>query len=627
MRDVRRILPAAILACALAAGLIPAAAQSQHKDVIDDSVRRVIFVPGITFDKPVGSAEDQKPINACYRAVEKTFHYLFNILTVPGLRKTGWLHPFTTLPLYTAQQIYAFDYNPAFEPIANSDDPAHVNEPCVRYSSVREPLETIDHDPSYKGPPNDNTYQGVDTRGFVRDFPDLDSTPESGGIFQPPPVNAPTNDQLKPGAAARFGHQFRAWIDECPQCHFDIITHSLGGAVVAYWLAAYAEARDTKSIHSVITIDSPVNGVDAWGEASGLTELGISNITIGPIRDLVFSNAGGLITGKVAQDLQDSNFGRMSRQAAGKVDMRCISNLNDMLIPSQWATIQPEGAAIITYKTLTDRVPTTVKGPCENLVDHYTVDDPFDITFINQLVKALAISPNAAIPDLNVFANAHTKPLDSVSAWVPVVEQIARDTPKWSAANTPFAADLQLAGRSPFLTPGAETSIEVQLLNRGNSPWETNKVSLRLVEGVTFGLAKEQPLSQQVNPGEEIPLRLKFAVPKTPGVYPSRWQLTHGTTYFGPQIKLDLIVLPAGREQSGVVTDPVAIMRGLIDKLAADVQARIEDEIRRLEEAAAREALRQICGAVPAMVLATGGLVAWRRRNRLDGGEEGGDEF
>jgi hypothetical protein len=68
-------------------------------------------------------------------------------------------------------------------------------------------------------------------------------------------------------------------------------------------------------------------------------------------------------------------------------------------------------------------------------------------------------------------------------------------------------------------------------------------------------------------------------------------------------------------------------MRGLIDKLAADVQARIEDEIRRLEEAAAREALRQICGAVPAMVLATGGLVAWRRRNRLDGGEEGGDEF
>ena len=306
--------------------------------------------------------------------------------------------------------------------------------------------------------------------------------------------------------------------------------------------------------------------------------------------------------------------------------MRCISNLNDMLIPSQWATIQPVGATIITYKTLNDSVPTTVKGPCENLVDHYTVEDPFDITFINQLIKALAISPKAAIPDQNVLANAHNKPLDNVSVWVPVVEQIARDTPKWSAANTPFAADLQLVTRSPFLTPGAEAPIEVRLLNRGNSPWEVNKVSLRLVDGTAFRLANDQPLPEQVNPGEEIPLRLKISVTKTPGVYPSRWQLVHGTTYFGPKIKLDLVVLPAGRDQSGAVTAPIAVMRGLIDKLAADVRARIEEEIRCLEEAAAREALRQLCGAVPALVLATGGLVAWRRRVQPDSGEEDGHE-
>lgn len=109
-------------------------------------------------------------------------------------------------------------------------------------------------------------------------------------------------------------------------------------------------------------------------------------------------------------------------------------------------------------------------------------------------------------------------------------------------------------------------------------------------------------------------------------MYPSRWQLVHGTTYFGPQIKLDLVVLPASSDPSGAVTDPVAVIRGLIDKLAADVRARIEEEIRRLEEAAAREALRQLCGVAPALVLATGGLVAWRRRERPDSGEEGGDE-
>jgi hypothetical protein len=406
-------------------------------------------------------------------------------------------------------------------------------------------------------------------------------------------VYAPTNDQLKPGASARFGHQFRTWIEECPQCHFDIITHSLGGAVIAYWLGAYAEARDVKAIHSVITIDSPVNGVDAWGDASALSAFHVPNI--GLIRDAIFGT-----TGQVAQDLNDTNFGQVARRAADNVDMRCISNLNDMLIPSQWATIQPVGATIITYKTLNDSVPTTVKGPCENLVDHYTVEDPFDITFINQLIKALAISPKAAIPDQTVLANAHNKPLDNVSVWVPVVEQIARDTPKWSAANTPFAADLQLVTRSPFLTPGAEAPIEVRLLNRGNSPWEVNKVSLRLVDGTAFSLANDQPLPEQVNPGEEIPLRLKISVPKTPGVYPSRWQLVHGTTYFGPKIKLDLVVLPAGRDQSGAVTEPIAVMRGLIDKLAADVRARIEEEIRRLEEAAARgasSALRRRAGA------------------------------
>ncbi|MFO1372942.1 MAG: hypothetical protein U1F42_11340 [Candidatus Competibacteraceae bacterium] len=108
-------------------------------------------------------------------------------------------------------------------------------------------------------------------------------------------------------------------IDECPHYRdFDIITHSLGGAVVAYWLAAFqAEARDTKAIHSVITIDSPVNGVDAWGEASAPQRVP-SRPTLGS-RDTIFGT-----TGKVAQDLNDANFGRIWRRAADKIDMRCI---------------------------------------------------------------------------------------------------------------------------------------------------------------------------------------------------------------------------------------------------------------------------------------------------------------
>src|SRR5262249_38973007 len=155
-----------------------------------------------------------------------------------------------------------------------------------------------------------------------------------------------------------------------------------------------------------------------------------------------------------------------ARRSANKVDMRCISNITDMLIPPQWATVQPDGATTITYDMLAKQVSPLVKGPCDNIVGRYATANPYDLIDVIKQIdfsKPLDVTGNFK-KVLQPIAAAHTDPLANVNLWLPVVEQIARDTPKWSAANMPFAADLQLTGRSPFLTPGAETSIEVQLL-------------------------------------------------------------------------------------------------------------------------------------------------------------------
>lgn len=50
-------------------------------------------------------------------------------------------------------------------------------------------------------------------------------------------------------------------IKSFPNSEFDIITHSLGGVVAAYWAAEIADNCDLWRVHSIITLDSPLKGV------------------------------------------------------------------------------------------------------------------------------------------------------------------------------------------------------------------------------------------------------------------------------------------------------------------------------------------------------------------------------
>ncbi len=77
--------------------------------------------------------------------------------------------------------------------------------------------------------------------------------------------NAPTYEsgqtrQAIPLSAAALDAQFRRWRSEYPNATFDLIGHSLGGAVAIYWATSVAAPAERRAIHSIITLDSPLNG-------------------------------------------------------------------------------------------------------------------------------------------------------------------------------------------------------------------------------------------------------------------------------------------------------------------------------------------------------------------------------
>ncbi len=72
-----------------------------------------------------------------------------------------------------------------------------------------------------------------------------------------------TSDQTRQPlaiSAAALDAQFRRWQSAYPGATFDLIGHSLGGAVAAYWAASVATPAELHAIHTIITLDSPLDG-------------------------------------------------------------------------------------------------------------------------------------------------------------------------------------------------------------------------------------------------------------------------------------------------------------------------------------------------------------------------------
>ncbi len=103
------------------------------------------------------------------------------------------------------------------------------NDPAADQSSQRIPF----------------TIRAIEAFSYAGNFP----TYENSQTSQPLPVSARALDA-----------QFRRWQHAYPNATFDLIGHSLGGAVAAYWAASIASPAELRAVHTIITLDSPLDG-------------------------------------------------------------------------------------------------------------------------------------------------------------------------------------------------------------------------------------------------------------------------------------------------------------------------------------------------------------------------------
>ncbi|MBP1464951.1 hypothetical protein EYB53_004435 [Candidatus Chloroploca sp. M-50] len=581
--------------------LLPDLVRGQQTSFISDEERRFIFVPGIHF-KNFPGIEDFDNKNACFRAIEETFPGLHALLisnnerTRRGAEKNGWRELFKTMPIFKPDQIYAFDYSLDQRP----------NLPCVRYDRQGDNGNAEDdilHDQSVNRDQikaNTSTYAGEDTRTrLTTSFPEEERQRWSQvPPFDPPPAYAPT-DEVK-GSSERFDLQFKAWRKECPDCHFDIIAHSLGGAVVAYWVSTYASDEDRQHVRSITTIDSPVNGIKA---------------NLIDFHPFILKSAESLLQagGQATIDLEDESFIAAMRRAPDTVDMRCISNIYDALIPPQAALIRSWSQDDLLYaiteidlwftRMLTGRNEIRYRGACDNKVGRYGQTNPY-----TEL-------------DLGKVGAAHTEPLAHPQVQLLTLQRLHHDPPLWTRRNSVLEAWLERNVRSQLKGPGDATTVNVVLRNTGNGVWKPGQVEFRLVGGNAFGLDRNQPINQIVRPNETITLTLTFNAPEAHGPHPSRWRLARGTTYFGPEVIFGVIVLPTSDlDPDQIFDDPGTILRVIFDKFVSDTQQRIEEEVERLIAELQRQLIEQffraLCGVTPAIVIVGWSSAIWRLRQR-----------
>jgi PKD repeat protein len=103
---------------------------------------------------------------------------------------------------------------------------------------------------------------------------------------------------------------------------YDIIAHSLGGAVAATWAATETDPAKLAAVRSIITLDSPVNGI-----SSGITEV------VGKYLDLK------VLGGDAGEDLFDDGPVAIMRAAPNRKDIVNLANADDAFVNATNATL------------------------------------------------------------------------------------------------------------------------------------------------------------------------------------------------------------------------------------------------------------------------------------------------
>ncbi|HEY7126350.1 MAG TPA: lipase family protein [Ktedonobacterales bacterium] len=138
-------------------------------------------------------------------------------------------------------------------------------------------------------------------------------------------------------SARELDAQLQRWQRQFPHASFDLIGHSLGGAVAVYWAAAIATPERLRAIHSIITLDSPLGGIPH----------SIADALFAPFFGPV---AQDLLAGSPAIALMAHASGRwLTNTDAISSPIFTISNVRDLVVPFLWASLPGATLSIDDY--------------------------------------------------------------------------------------------------------------------------------------------------------------------------------------------------------------------------------------------------------------------------------------
>lgn len=544
----------AALLLAIAVALAPEIALAQDSSVRDDSYRRIIFVPGVDFGWPIN--DEVGPFNACERAWGQarasdgtleggTFSVIAQHLTQPQSSLAFGRH------VYRLNDFLAFSYHPDWTPLGS-----------VQSSLLPEPDRTIT---------------------------EVDQCSDRNGYTE-----AHTHEHVAL-SAIKFEGQIRKWRADCPFCRFDIISHSLGGAVVTYWAAVIAREEDLAYIHNSITINSPINGI-SWAtfELNPLfIRLNLAQEVGKQLENFVSAtgDAGAVLRGReiIGATHQTWRFLPDLKAEPPRIDMTCIGNTYEALI-------------VIEDSTRETCYP--FRGPYSKQIDWknlLTLKEDIDAAHSEPLRRPEILR----IIDLRLALN------DRI--WIeraPLRTEPLADRDAHPAAFSPF----------PIVLPSAPVTMTVTMKNWGVLPW--NPADDRFVSrgGTEFDDLTTTQLTSPVNKSGTHSFELSFTAPKDAGVYSSEWQMAFQGQPYGSKAFFTVVVLTEEQRNPG------GFIRALFSKALADTVAQIESLVeegrQQVERLVRQEIERQIarlignlCGTAPAAVTLVSGY-AWIRRKR-----------
>ena len=104
--------------------------------------------------------------------------------------------------------------------------------------------------------------------------------------------------------------------------------------------------------------------------------------------------------------------------------------------------------------------------------------------------------------------------------------QLVATTPQETSCTNKvtYVADVTIPDNT-VMTPGQEFVKTWRLRNDGDCAW-TTAYALEFMEGEAMGFAGTQPLTTQVEPGQETEISVTLIAPDTPGTYRSDWQIS-----------------------------------------------------------------------------------------------------